>query len=345
MKNYLIVGGGLAGITVAHQLEKIGKTFDLIDENANSNSSKVAAGFWNPIVFKRLTMSYNADKLLPTMKQYYSSVEHKLGGDFFYSKPLLKIFSSLEERHRFIDKAIVSEVSQLLEEEIVEAVQGIDAPYGMGLVRDTGYIDTVSYIESSIKHFQKSGNYEQSRLSYSEIIFKKDWLEFRGKRYGKVVFCEGFQASENPYFPELRLKPAKGELLTVCIPDLKQDYAFAKGVGLIPIGEQNFTVGSTYDWDDMSEHPTQKAKDHLLEKLNDYLRLNFTLVGHEAGIRPASYDRRPILGQSKINEKAYILNGFGTKGVLYAPFYSKMLVKSIENGIKLEEDIDYKRMW
>lgn len=344
MKNYLIIGGGLAGITFAHQLLKNGLSFDLVDNRPTFNSSIVAAGFWNPIVFKRLTMSYNADILLPLLIEFYKGVEEKLATKFIYNIPQLKIFNSKEERYRFIDKAIVSEVSTFLDEQVVEAIRGIDAPYGMGKVIGTGYINTNEYIVKSLEYFDSIDSFKCSYLEYSELTFSNEVIEYEGQNYGKVIFCEGYQAVKNPFFKNINLKPTKGELLILKIPELTQNFAFAKSAGLIPIGNKCFIAGSTYDWEDMTEAITEDAKNKLLYNLKDFLKLDYIIIDHQAGIRPSSYDRRPIIGQSEVEEKAFILNGFGTKGVMYAPYYSWMLLDYIENQKELEDEVDYVRI-
>lgn len=344
MKNYLIIGGGIAGVTLAHQLENRNLTFDLVDNSPKYNSTKVAAGFWNPIVFKRLTMSFNADILMAKLKDYYPKVEQKLGTKFVHNTPQLKVFSTKEERHRFIDKAIVSEVSQFLDEDPIEKIEGIKAPFGMGKVIGTGYIDTVEYIEKSLEYFESNGTFISKKIDYSEIGFTPDYAGFSGKKYEKVIYCEGYHAVHNPLFPELRLKPTKGELLILEIPGLSQDFAFAKSAGLIPLGNQQFIVGSTYDWEDMTEDTTETARKKLLYNLSDFLELDYKVIDHQAGIRPSSFDRRPIIGKSSVQVNAYIMNGLGTKSVMYAPFYSDMLIDSIEKEIAIDEDVDYGRM-
>lgn len=344
MKNYLIIGGGIAGVTTAHQLDNKNLTFDLVDNKPQYNSSKVAAGFWNPIVFKRLTMSYKADVLLSTLKDFYSNVSLKLDCQFIHNVSQLKIFSTKEERHRFIDKAIVSEVSQFLDEEVIEEIHGIEAPFGMGKVLNTGFIDTSKYIDESLNFFESCSSFKERKADYSDITFTDNYIEYNGGKYEKVIFSEGYHAINNPLFPELRLKPTKGELLILEVSELTQEYAYAKSAGLIPIGNQRFIVGSTYDWEDMSEQSTESAKKKLLYNLSDFLKLDFKVIDQQAGIRPSSYDRRPIIGKSNIQDNAYIINGFGTKGVMYAPYFSTMLIENIENGVDLDEDVDYGRM-
>jgi glycine oxidase len=56
----IIVGQGLAGSILAEEFcSKTNTSFIIIDSGKNV-SSNVAAGLWNPIVFKRITKSWRA---------------------------------------------------------------------------------------------------------------------------------------------------------------------------------------------------------------------------------------------------------------------------------------------
>ena len=52
MINFLIVGNGLAANILAHTFKNNNITFTIIGNSNLSNCSNVAAGIWNPIVFK-----------------------------------------------------------------------------------------------------------------------------------------------------------------------------------------------------------------------------------------------------------------------------------------------------
>ena len=84
--DYIIVGQGLAGTILAQSLLKKNKSFVVIDDATLSCASKVAAGLYNPIVFKRLVKSWLADDLLPFMASFYSEMETFLDSKFYYQK-------------------------------------------------------------------------------------------------------------------------------------------------------------------------------------------------------------------------------------------------------------------
>ncbi len=90
----LIVGSGLAGSVLATQYLLKNKKVGIVDSPQLSLSSKVAAGIWNPVVFKRLTKSYLADDLIPYLNTFYSEAEHLFGKKLTRSIPMLKFLNT-----------------------------------------------------------------------------------------------------------------------------------------------------------------------------------------------------------------------------------------------------------
>ena len=72
--DFLIVGQGIAGTVLTHTLLEQGKRILVIDEGNPSSCSKVAAGLYNPIVFKRLTKSWMIDELSPVAENFYKGL-------------------------------------------------------------------------------------------------------------------------------------------------------------------------------------------------------------------------------------------------------------------------------
>ena len=89
--------------------------------------------------------------------------------------------------------------------------------------------------------------------------------------------------------------------------------------------------------------PTVEAKEYLLEKLRKMITCDFEVVDQVSGIRPATSDRKPLVGEHSDYKGMYICNGFGSRGVLIAPSVAKNLISPIENGVQLPEEIDIRR--
>ena len=67
------------------------------------------------------------------------------------------------------------------------------------------------------------------------------------------------------------------------------------------------------------------------------------MVEHVAGIRPTVVDRRPLVGQHPEHKNLYVLNGFGSRGVLIAPYASQQLFHYIERQDALDPEINIQR--
>jgi len=78
MVDYIVVGLGLAGISFCEQLEKNGKTFRVVTDDSQT-SSLVAGGLYNPVILKRFTLAWQAEKQLKIAKTFYTDLEQKLG--------------------------------------------------------------------------------------------------------------------------------------------------------------------------------------------------------------------------------------------------------------------------
>lgn len=128
-------------------------------------------------------------------------------------------------------------------------------------------------------------------------------------------------------------------------PDLKLDVIINASIFIIPIGNDFYKVGATYDWNDKTNDTTEEAKTELLDKLNEVINCEYEVVDHFAGVRPTVKDRRPLVGTHPDYTNLYILNGLGTRGVMLGPFLAKQLYDFIENKIPLDREIDINRIY
>ena len=157
-----------------------------------------------------------------------------------------------------------------------------------------------------------------------------------------IVFCNGNYSLNNDNCPNDILKPAKGEVLIVKTDQTHSDKIYQQGVFMIPLGDGFYKVGSNFEWTDLSQTPTEKAKNEILGKWLKWYNGEYKIVDHFAGIRPSSKDRRPILGCINDSKNEYIFNGLGSKGIALAPYYANMLTMNIvkKEPISLEVDIN-----
>lgn len=343
--DYIIVGSGLAGILFCEVLKQHDKSF-VVFENDSQHSSTVAGGLYNPVVLKRFTQVWKAKEQLDLALPIYHKLEQSLNIKLDYKIPIYRLFSSVEEQNNWFEACDKPRLFNFLSTKIEHpANNAIKSNYGYGKVFETGRIDTAILIRTYRENLDKNKLLIKETFAYNNLISKGSKVLYNNFEAKHIVFAEGFGLTKNPFFNYLPLKPTKGELLTIHAPGLKIDFVLKSGVFLIPLGEDLYIVGATYEWDDMSPNVTAKAKDELLNKLDKFLDCDYKVVGQVAGIRPTVKDRRPLVGQHHEYKNMYILNGLGTRGVMIAPYVAKQLYSYIEEGNPLEKEIDICRFY
>lgn len=340
--DYIVVGLGLAGIAFCEQLEKHQKSFVVFDSGLNV-SSTVAGGVYNPVILKRFTASWDAINQINTALPFYGHLENKLQVKLNYKTPVYRIFASVEEQNLWFEAADRPVLSHFLIPEVkYPNNKQINAPYGLGEVAHTGRIDTALLITSYRKYLE-----EKSQLIVRDFDYKclkiENRLQYKSISAKNIIFSEGFGLKKNPWFNHLPLTGNKGELLTIHSPELKLDKIIKSAVFIIPLGNDFYRVGATYNPKDKDKNPTPEAKKELTDKLNKIINCTYEIIDHKAGVRPTVTDRKPLVGVHTQFENLFVLNGLGSRGVMIAPSVAQKLVDFIENKIPLDKEIDIRR--
>ncbi|MGG5575846.1 NAD(P)/FAD-dependent oxidoreductase [Myroides sp. C15-4] len=343
MVDYIVVGTGLAGIAFTEKLAQEGKTFIVIDAEERS-SSLVAGGMYNPVVLKRFTDVWKVKEQLTLAEVFYPALEEKLQISCWHPMALYRRLASIEEQNNWFQAADRPNLNAFLSPEIEKKqLDGVDLPFGLGKVMATGYLETDDLIPAYRQYLTQLGCYKKESFDYAALQYDEQGISYKGIQAHRIVFAEGFGLLQNPFFNTLPLDGTKGELMIVKIPNLNCDFMLKAGVFLIPIGNDLYKVGATYNWEDKTDDPTPAGKEELLEGLRSFITLDFEVVEHMAGIRPTVKDRRPLLGRSIESDRILVLNGLGTRGVLLAPYLAEQLYNYIEKDIALEENISIHR--
>jgi len=343
MTDYLIVGLGLAGLSFCEQLEKYNKSFKVISDSSQT-SSLVAGGLYNPIILKRFTLAWKAKEQLNIAMPFYANLEKKLGKKLDYKLTVFRRFNSAEEQNLWFEASDKKSVGKFLSTEIhPNTNQNIDGPFGYGEVLHTGRIDTKKLINSYKKFLIDKKMFLEETLDFDALFVKDGYVEYKSLEAKRIVFAEGFGLTTNPYFNYLPLVGSKGEYLFIKASCLKEERAIKSSLFIIPEGQDIYRVGANYERNDKTNLPTNEAREELLKKLNKVIRCDYEVVNHVAGVRPTVVDRKPLIGTHPEHQNLYVLNGFGSRGVMIAPYISEQLYHYIEYGQALDEEIDIGR--
>ena len=343
MKDYIIVGAGLAGVSFAETAFLNNKSFTVISD-ASQNSSYVAAGLYNPVILKRFSMPLNAKEHIEYIKPFYSKIENRLSVKFDVPIPICRKFVSAEEQNNWFEAADKPALAPFLSTSVIHTkYNGIDSPYGFGKVLHTGYLDTGVYLNAYQESLEKEHQLIRETFDYSQLNVTADYVEYKGMKARHIIFAEGFGLHDNPYFKDLPLDGTKGELLVIKAPELKLDVAINASVFILPVGNDIYKVGATYEWYDKTPVPTEAGKKELIEKIEEVISCDYEILEHLAGIRPTVKDRKPLLGTHELYKRVHLLNGLGTRGVMLGPPMAKVLFDSIENDIPVDKTVSYLR--
>jgi len=341
--DYSIVGCGLASIAFCEQLRAHNKSFVVFDD-ASQQSSIVAAGLYNPVILKRFTPVWKAKEQLALALPTYKAIEDNLSIKIDHRLRILRRFASVEEQNLWFSALDKPLLEPYLKPQLIKTSPAtINAPFGFGEVLHAGWLDTELLIKIYKQNLQNNNQLLNETFDYNAISFSNDAVQYKDVVSQHIVFAEGFGLKHNPYFSHLPLNGTKGEVLTIKAADLKIDYAIKASVFIIPKGNGVFTVGSTYNWDDKTNLPTENGKAELLSKLRTFVTCDVEVIDHVAGIRPTVKDRRPLVGQHHEHKQLFVLNGLGTRGVMLAPYVAQQLYQFIEHKRPLQDEITIER--
>lgn len=334
----LIVGAGLAGITLAHELEEAGIEFSLIDPGYNV-SSTIAGGIINPLVFRRMTLSWRAEEMIDFADRFYAKIEKLLNQQYYHAVPIRRFFASEQEAGYWQKKQSLPVYNSFMlqQQESDLHFQSALNQFGTGVVSKTGYIEAARFIADNQHFFESNGRLEKHAINYNDI--DPESATYQGITYDYIVFCEGKDVVKNPWFRHLPIQPTKGEVLTIESDALSQHESLNRKCFMMPIGGNAFRVGSTYVWETDNTTITPEGRALIEENLASIIDQPYTVTHQVAGVRPTVPDRRPIFGKHPMFPKLVIANGLGTKGYMIAPLLMHELTLHLSKNSELHTEV------
>jgi glycine/D-amino acid oxidase-like deaminating enzyme len=341
--DYIIVGLGLAGLSFAEQLLAANKSFVVFEDNSQT-SSLVAGGVYNPVILKRFTPVWNAKSQLDIAMPFYEALEKKFNQHFDDKFSTRKVFKSIEDQNNWFIASDKPKLTEFMNPEIInEQVEGVIAEYGFGEVYQTGRVNTPELVAAYRNYLVAEKNIRFEQFDHSAIEFTSTGVTYKEFEATRIVFCEGFGLKSNPFFNELPLNGTKGETITIHAPELKIDFLIKSSVFVLPLANDLYKIGATFNWTDKTSNPTEGGRAELIEKLDKVLSVPYTIVDQNAGVRPTVKDRRPLVGVHEEHPQLAVLNGMGTRGVMIAPSMAKELYEHLEHEAILDPEVDIKR--
>ena len=343
--DYLIIGQGLAGSLLSWLLLQEGQNVVVVDEHRPRAASHVAAGIINPITGRRYVKSWMIEILLPVARSTYKSIEQEFGISIFHERNILRcLFNSREENDWLARSGEPSYAPYMLDEAELGGYQSLtELAFSYGELRQSAQVDLPLLVSVLRNYLREKGVLMEAAFDYDALEIKSDAVSYKDINAKKVIFCEGRLGAENPYFSYLPFNLAKGEVLFIRIPEAHFEKLLKHRVFIVPVKDDLYWVGASYDWDFEDEEPTPEGGAFLRERLEDILKVPFEVVTHTAAIRPTVKDRRPFLGLHPEFPALAIFNGLGTKGASLGPYWAKRFCQFLLKEERLDEAVSINR--
>jgi glycine oxidase len=331
-----IVGQGLAGTALALRLIAEGYRVHVHDDGHRTSSSMVAAGMWNPLSFVNLKVAARASEMLECMSRIYPEFERMLGISCYHPMPLMRIFPDAGAANIWEERAESPALRPFMDlESSCQLSESFHTPHGFGHVRHAGWLDLRLLLDAAKSFIANEGQYTERGITREEI---GRWLD-QGEW---VIQCTGWRLPGDDFGADLPLLPNKGQVYTLRIDGLDESYMTSFGRFTIPLGNGHFRVGSTYELRPKDALPSSVGEEILVDAAK-VLRNSFEVIDHQAGFRPTTLDRFPIVGFHQQYSRLGIFTGFGSRGVISVPYHAQQLFHHWIEGEELPFEIDWRR--
>ncbi len=344
--HYLIIGQGLAGSVLAITLIKKGHKVTVYEDRQELTSSKVAVGLFNPVTGMSRSKTWYAEQLFPYLKTFYSDFEAISKSNFFHELPIYMPFSSIENQNEWMAKTgedywrnwvEISQNDQLFENKVYNE-------YGAMQTKHSGWLNTKQFIASTESFLLEKNALIFQKFNENNLIISVNFIKYEEIKYDGIIYCNGLEAANSKYFSWLNHAHVKGDVFEIECKTLPTNFAINKNGFILPIQNNIYKAGSTYN--NFFNNPvsiTEEGYEELNQKLKKILKIPYRVTKHIAATRPATKDRRPLLGSHPKYNNVFIFNGLGTKGVSLAPYLANHLVDFIEQKVELLPEININR--
>lgn len=321
-----------------------GKRIIVFDQPQQNRSSAIAAGLFNPITGKLMTRTWLADNIFPELHNFYQDAEKALRQQFFYPQSLYRPFLTIEEQNEWMGKSSASFMHAYVANVFSESSFGtqIHDPLGGVLLKQCGYLDVRKFMNSVSEELRNNQSYLEETFNDQLLEVNNDCVSYSGIGAHKIIFCCGTAQLKSSRFGNVPIRPLKGETLTVELEE-PPELIFNRGVYIVPISQNRYRVGATYETRNLSESITEEGRMELQQKLMDLLKIPYRILGQDWGFRPTTLDRKPILGYYPESKNVVIFNGLGTKGVSLAPYFSAQVAEWLLGSGEIQPEVNIKR--
>ena len=361
---FLIIGGGIIGLSIAWRLIGIGKKVIIIDKKSlGKEASWAAAG----MLSGRLDLKPCEKKLLPIFEKshlawpkFAEELENKSGKSIGYKKEgTLRVACDLDEEKKlknnydFLKNNKVN-IYWLSGDKIRDKEPYVSNNVLSGFFSpDDHHVNNRYILDALITILKKNKNncIFKENTEVEKIITDKNQVigvKTRNEtiKTKEIIVCSGAWTSKikNIEIKEVPIRPVKGQMVCLKIPkniSLLKHILWRENVYLVPRNNSDLIIGATEEEMGYDKSLTVGGIYNLLKIAREVLPAieDLSIVESWSGLRPTSRDDAPIIGPSKKLKGLIYATGHHKNGILLAPLTSSIIKNYYLKG-RIENDFN-----
>jgi tRNA 5-methylaminomethyl-2-thiouridine biosynthesis bifunctional protein len=375
--DYVIVGAGIAGCSLAYFLSKYSKSILLIDRNNQVafGASGAAGAFLSPLLGKPNKFKDLITKSLIFSTQFYKS----LGDEFISNCGVCRIPKDQEDRDKFESyKPYMNFEYKPMDDGYFFEIGSQVSPSLICNILTKDIEKKLSFNVTKLEQKNDSSWIINDEISAKNIFLttgadtkhiKEEYFDIRGVWGQKIDVSTTTQTKIN-YHKECSVSKAikieNTDLYKVSIGATHHKFNCDKNICNYCIETANINECSKCYTDSIVNKDSEK----LIVLANDIIKLdNVTVIDVKIGARASSNDYFPMLGKLVDSKKSiekfphllngthiknnmletvnnlFVINGVGGRGFVLSPYLANELVEHVIHGKEIEEEISTYRLF
>ena len=340
-QDVLILGGGLMGLAIAHQLARRGRCVTVLSRRRNEAAGFVAAGMLAPHAEGLRGELLQLGQLsLERIPRWVAQIEADSGLPCgLRATGIVVPFLDAKERDCYPTAAFGEALNR---ERLEQLLPGIAPAWQAGLLFDQdGQIDNRRQLMRSLESacVDRGVNFQEG-VEVLDVLQRDDRLHGVETRDSEghlatlecttAVLCSGAWSAQ--LLPELPVFPVKGQMVSLQTPrGALKHVIFGPGTYLVPREDGLVVVGATSEPEaGFKEGLTPQGQQHLNQGIAALLpeAVNWPPMERWWGFRPCTPDEGPLLGEGPI-QGLWLACGHHRNGVLLAAITTELLADAI----------------
>lgn len=341
----LIIGQGIAGTSLAWELERLGADFLIVDRPLGETASRVAAGLVNPLTGRAFRPGWRQDECLPAAERFYLDTEQKLGGSWWQKAPIFRELETDDQKEIWSERQL-DEGSSAWAGPLMPWPEGWQGKGRAAYTRGSAVLHVEGLVNAARTRWEQNGHFRETDVKPGDIQGNPGHFDWNGIAFSHIVWCTGWEAGTHPAMEPLKGRPSKGTIIDLKLPGLTwQAGVLHFGHWLVPVhGIWRFGATYAWSWEDPGSPEMTAVNELMLDLLRRY-HGDTEVVGARAAVRPIVRRSQPVAGPVPSLDGQYVFSGLGSKGVTTAPWTAARLANHLVRGETLPDDLNPQALW